>query len=476
MRRFWSDRNGNIAVLFALAIVPVIGGIGAAVDYSLANSYRTDMQKALDSTALALSRILPADEATLQTVGMQYFTASMGSHPMANLKLEIVPGVGKVNLSVTADYTPIMASIIGANKFQVGTNAEAVWGIGKVEVALVLDMSLSMQIPDTARIDALRASTVSLLNVLESAARNPGDAKVAIAPFDGMVNTGYTYNTRPNWVRFDWWVDNYGSCDKSADTKTECEDIWYCSKSQYTTKTKCQQNSGTWKQAKWSTSSSDNVTNWNGCVYDRYEKQPGSSTILDYDVNDTAPDATYPYNHASETTAQRLTKYPAAKCYGTPPQAVTALSTNWSALRTKATSLTPTGYTNIAIGLAWGWHLLSPTALFTEGAAYGTEDLTKYIVLMTDGYNTKNIQMEPGNCNTNGPTCPVVDNRMSLVCTNIKNAGIKIYTIRLIAGNADLLRNCATSTSMYYDVQSAGQLAGVFNSIGAEISSLHLAH
>ena len=30
MRRFWSDRKGNIAVIFALAIVPIIGGIGAA--------------------------------------------------------------------------------------------------------------------------------------------------------------------------------------------------------------------------------------------------------------------------------------------------------------------------------------------------------------------------------------------------------------------------------------------------------------
>jgi hypothetical protein len=83
--------------------------------------------------------------------------------------------------------------------------------------------------------------------------------------------------------------------------------------------------------------------------------------------------------------------------------------------------------------------------------------------------------MEPNACNTNGPTCPVIDDRMELACTNIKNAGIKIYTVRLIAGNADLLRDCATSPSMYYDVQSASQLSGVFNSIGAEIASLHLA-
>jgi Flp pilus assembly protein TadG len=113
MRHFWSDRKGNIAVLFALAIVPVVGGIGAAIDYSLANSYRADMQKALDSTALALSKIAPADDATLHRVGMEYFVASMGNHPMTDLNLDIVPDAGKGNLHVTANDQPVVADILG---------------------------------------------------------------------------------------------------------------------------------------------------------------------------------------------------------------------------------------------------------------------------------------------------------------------------------------------------------------------------
>ncbi|MCC6948243.1 MAG: hypothetical protein IT539_10800 [Bradyrhizobiaceae bacterium] len=474
MRRFWSDKDGNIAVLFAFVAVPVIGLVGAAVDYSMASAYRADMQKALDSTALALSKILPADQAVVDDAAQKYFYANYGPNDLQNLQIVVTPSNGKVLVKATGDYIPKIANIFGATQFQIGASAEAQWNLGKVEVALVLDMSLSMQTPDPARIQALRASTKELLNVLENAAKNPDDAKVGIAPFDGMVNVGYTWNTRPNWVRFDWWEDNVGSCSKgSHKNKSACIADGTCSKSSYKTKSTCENNKGTWTPAAWT---AENKSNWNGCVYDRYEKDPNdASIVLNYDVLDTQPDATHPWNHASETAAQRKTKYPAAKCYGTPPQAVTALSTDWDALRTKADNLTPTGYTNIAIGMAWGWHILSPTSLFTEGAAYGTQDLTKYIILMTDGYNTKNIQMEPGNCNTNGPTCPVVDARMSQVCTNIKNEDIKIYTIRLIAGNADLLKACATSHDMYYDVQSASQLAAVFTAIGAEIASLHLA-
>jgi hypothetical protein len=119
----------------------------------------------------------------------------------------------------------------------------------------------------------------------------------------------------------------------------------------------------------------------------------------------------------------------------------------------------------------WGWNVLSPTPVLTNAAPYGTENLTKIVILMTDGENTKNRFMEPGSCTS----CATVDTPMTNVCTNIKNSGIQIYTIRLIEGNANLIRNCATNPSMYYDVQNSGQLAAVFNAIGSEIASLHLA-
>ena len=52
--------------------------------------------------------------------------------------------------------------------------------------------------------------------------------------------------------------------------------------------------------------------------------------------------------------------------------------------------MSPAGNTNITIGLAWGLTLLSTQAPFTEGEPYGTENLTKIMVLMTDGDNTEN--------------------------------------------------------------------------------------
>ncbi len=53
---FRSEQDGNVATMFALAIIPIIGFTGAAIDYSRASSVRAAMQAALDATALAMSK------------------------------------------------------------------------------------------------------------------------------------------------------------------------------------------------------------------------------------------------------------------------------------------------------------------------------------------------------------------------------------------------------------------------------------
>ena len=54
--RFIEDRAGGVAPIFALAIFPIVGLVGAAVDYSRGNAARTAMLASLDATALMLSR------------------------------------------------------------------------------------------------------------------------------------------------------------------------------------------------------------------------------------------------------------------------------------------------------------------------------------------------------------------------------------------------------------------------------------
>jgi hypothetical protein len=56
----------------------------------------------------------------------------------------------------------------------------------------------------------------------------------------------------------------------------------------------------------------------------------------------------------------------------------------------------------------------------------------------------------------------------------VKAANIKIYTVRVLDGNATLLQNCATNPNMYYNVQQAIQLNGVFTSIAQTLANLRI--
>src|SRR3712207_544021 len=55
-KRFDSDQAGNAAVLFAFTAVPMIALLGGAVDVTRHVRYKTQIQNAMDSAAVALVR------------------------------------------------------------------------------------------------------------------------------------------------------------------------------------------------------------------------------------------------------------------------------------------------------------------------------------------------------------------------------------------------------------------------------------
>lgn len=441
-RRFWSGqegRKGNAAILFALALIPMVGVTGAAVDYSMANSNRASMQKALDSTALALAKLMPLSQSQLDAQGWQIFQASLGNVSI-NLQpsdLQIsTPGTGKLVLNVSGQYQASITGVIGVHSFPIGAHAEVTWGIKKLEVALALDNTGSMS--SNNKMTELKKAAHNLLNTLEQAAKNPGDVKVSIIPFHIQTKVG-TANINASWLRWDIWESENGSCNKSGyNSQNSCENQKVCTIPQYTSKSTCENNGGSWVNATWTPA---NRSAWTGCVEDRDQS---------HDTLDTAP-----------TT--NATRFPAHQCSWSLAE-IMPLTHNWSDLHTRIDAMVSSGNTNVTIGLAWAWHSLTQGEPLTQAAA-PAPDLSKYIILLTDGDNTQNRWTGSQSS---------IDARTSAACTNAKAAGFRIYTIRVINGNADLLRNCATDPSMYFDVQSAGELDAVFNAIGGQLASLHL--
>ena len=75
-RELRTANGANVTVTFALATLPMVGFVGAAVDYSRANSVKAAMQAASDSTALMVSKIASGlTQSEVQTKANDYFKA-----------------------------------------------------------------------------------------------------------------------------------------------------------------------------------------------------------------------------------------------------------------------------------------------------------------------------------------------------------------------------------------------------------------
>jgi hypothetical protein len=91
------------------------------------------------------------------------------------------------------------------------------------------------------------------------------------------------------------------------------------------------------------------------------------------------------------------------------------------------------------------------------------------IILLTDGLNTQDRWYS---------SASQINARQQMTCTNIKAAGITLYTVQVDTGNdptSTLLQNCATDSTKFFLLTTANQIITTFNTIGRNISKLHIA-
>lgn len=86
-RRLGHDRRGNTAVMFAIAALPVLGAVGAGVDYSRSASLQARMQASLDASLLAGLRVQGQEVATARQTFAANFNASGETVPTASYTL-----------------------------------------------------------------------------------------------------------------------------------------------------------------------------------------------------------------------------------------------------------------------------------------------------------------------------------------------------------------------------------------------------
>ncbi|MEJ2435352.1 MAG: Tad domain-containing protein, partial [Pseudolabrys sp.] len=387
-----------MAITFAIALIPLLAFIGAAIDYTRANAMKVDLQAALDSTALMVAKnAATMTESELESTARKYFLALFHDPAASNITFNVsytTTGGSSVKVNGTADMSTDFIRIFGFDKITVGGSSTAKWGISQLRVALVLDNTGSMA--DAGKMTALKNATKNLLKQLKDSATTDGDVYVSIIPFSKDVSVGA--GNYASWDSAIDWSQDWTNVVPSASTKNSVpvgnvgpgSSCPYSSRSDgYTCVTQpggttptstipssgpykgyiCPSNSygcydtvaqttvvsSGWFASCWGHSNCScsgfgysrqcvetsyahnwvvDKSKWNGCITDRGTAAPPGSTTPGYDQTVDPPDTSIPES-----------LFPPEQ-YAYCPQAMRGLSYDWTAMNNMFDQMTPNGSTN----------------------------------------------------------------------------------------------------------------------------------
>src|SRR6185503_1891547 len=123
-RFFTRDTDGSLLPVFALSMVPMMGMVGAAIDYSRANDIRSGLQAALDAAVIAGAR---DSTANWSNVALSVFNASLSNRGASVAAPTFANAVGGAySGSVTATVPASFLTLMGTSSIPIGAQSQAV--------------------------------------------------------------------------------------------------------------------------------------------------------------------------------------------------------------------------------------------------------------------------------------------------------------------------------------------------------------
>ncbi len=505
--RFRANNSGTLAPVLAVAAIPMIMAAGVAVDYGNQVSVHARLQAAVDAAALAAGREANKSDQELSRIAKDYFFSNFGTPANSGTPSMTLSANGNdVLVTGRVEVQNYLTKVAGFNTTIVSASSTVSKEATGLEVALVFDNTGSMG--SQSRLTTLKIAAHDFVEILFGPRETADTLKVAVVPFSQFVNVGPSKGDN-------FWVDTGGQ------------------------NTYSRTNFATSSWNNWRAWQSIRNRAWPGCV----ESRQGPLS-----VNDTAPDinnaatlfppafapdepgnnasTTYLRSNGTDGTSSRYdysysnsylndskgsgntlavrqshqTKYnnvtlsttsrgPDKGCNIQPIQALT--NSKQPVLQT-INNMRADGYTHVAEGVGWGLRVLSPGEPFTEGVSFDNEEITKAMVLLTDGENTFDSESNHNQStytaygflgegrlgSTNYWTAvSAQDTLLAQACNNVKAADIVTYSFAYNVPSAtqrNLIKNCATSPEKYFDPPSNAALVASFQQIADELRRLHL--
>lgn len=540
LRGLWSCERGSVAPLVGVAMITLVGAVGVAVDVGRGQVAQSKLQASLDAAGLAAGAMVgqSLDSDDLKPEAAKYLNANFNGGTIeatiTDFNLELSDDNSVVTLDATAQLPTTFMRIFGETTMQVAARSEITRETKGLEVALVLDVTGSMDDPvggspydSTKKIAALRVAAKDLVSILFGSNDEVDDLWVGVVPFSQSVNIG---TDRADWMDD---LDDYLAQNKCIGPNNHSN--WshthvagetepdYCPTNgpNVSTRTKPHTLVDSYMFADDPTPPKVNGPGispaapalmsswyfkphtWSGCVLERWtnsrdvtDDTPDIQKWETYFVPDTSSSGNnnwrtstggYNVDNSADRSANK----------GCPQQPITILTNKKAELIDAVDDLVnPRGNTHIPVGAVWGWRLLSPEWRGLWGGAMDAHDLPldyeeqlsqKAVILMTDGTNTMSSDiytaygwLDDGNLGTTSSSTAVtkLNQKTTTVCNAMKANGILIYTIVFGNGSStsakNLMKACASEEDYYFFSPSQGALSAAFKAIGDSLSKLRV--
>jgi len=482
--KFLRHRKGNVAVIWAFALLPIFAVIGLTIDTQLAFGKKERVQYAADSAVLAGARMLQSSNSKTQAIAhaRDYFNALIADRSGLHCEtLEVTyPGDDEIAASSSCYQDTTLSQIFGRARLDFNIVSTATYGVGKLDVSFVFDISGSMG--RYGRLHDLKAAAKDAVTTLLPApgSSSDGDVRIAMVAYEEMIDAGKYFESVTGLKKRRYYSTTYTEKEKVGE---ECRPA--CIRSFFGF---CL----VWGQdcdpiyedvSRVATSAPIDST----CVYEREgtykfdDKQP--TQLLTPDLVDTLQEGQRRASTDSANADGYMTSVAYATfnesdkewnwpedtdCNGTAPF---ELSHNHTQIDHYIDSLRADGGTAGHQGIAWGWYLISPKwgDVFDNAAKplpYDEPDTTKAMIIMTDGEFLNEFHSGQGDSNQ----------QARALCDKIKEEDIVIFTVAFQAPKVgeDVLAYCATSEEHAFKASNGAELQASYQSIATSISDLRI--
>lgn len=373
--RLKRDQQGVVLVQVGMTLLVLVGMLGIGVDMGRAFLYRAQLSSALDAAALAGSKAFHSDtrDAEIQAFFDSNFDANfMGGQitPLLITQGNAAQRTLSITTSGTVDTT--FMRLFGYNDLNVGAAAETTAKQSGLQLVMVLDNTGSMETSDggTVRMDALKASSKTMVNNLFGSESENDKIQVAVVPYVTTVNVGHlldssyvdTSSMPASYTYHATDLDKWNGCVEARGTETDLSlSTAYDVKVDHVGED--------WVPFLWRPGYDNNLysltdlkgpngEDWEGPDYQRAGGAGENSSDAGPNINCPAPVLDF------TTVKADLTTY------------IDSLYFSYGR-----------GGTIANLGMIWGWRMLHTGSPFFNDVAYDDDTMVKAAILMTDGLN-----------------------------------------------------------------------------------------